>query len=349
MKNKTLILLIVTILILIINIFVVFNIKSSETLVLSSKETFQVQDQYFSFNIPISFQGPEKSEKHKWIRQSYTLKNNCTFRFCKLTVSNYDFDKLCLQYFNFKNLSKNAAIMTTKQGMVFYKKIPMVENGIYVIRKTGKHISYVYFFSINDNLYWFDFFPKSSYISYKTLFDNILLTIDFTDGKGVSESFSKELKTTCIDSFFLFCQPIEILIFLPFIIFLFILFFIFIVSKKIGTSPTIETLAELNPIYTEDNVEIGTFLRNKKSFSSCFLALTSSQLILFKFKKPFLSIPLGTSEFCFEEKTGLFGKKYIQFILPDGNNYLKKRFYLNKQHKIKIYSKNTSALMSYLV
>lgn len=348
MKAKSLIFLLVTTVMIIINIVFVTQVKKTENQVLKVDKYFEINENYFSFSIPSFFQGPKIKTNNGWNIKNYYLGNSATFRVSTLTSVNPNFDELCKQYFHLKSIDKSHSISKTNKGLVFYKKINLIENGLYVIRKEGKKVSYIYFFTINDNLYWLDFFPKSSFISYKTIFDNILSTIKFKNGTSIPKNFTDNTKSICFESYFLFCQPYEIIIVLPIFILIFVWIILTFISKKLGATPSIETLAELNPSYTEENVEIETMLRNKKSFSTCFIAINSSYLYVFKFKKEFLTVPIRNYNFNFEEKTGLFGRKYIQFELQNAEHYKTKRFYYNKPHKIRIYSNSTSSIMSYL-
>ncbi len=347
MKGRTLITLFVGLLIVGISIVVVTQIKNTEKQLLTPKGYIQVNEKYFTLSLPDYFSEGKKTSNNGWEIRNFYLKGSATFRLAKYSLDNPNFQTLTQKYFGIKDFSKNSAVYKSSKGIGFYKKIRMVENGVFVMEKYRKSVKYFYFFTLNEKLYWLDFYPKSTLVSYKTIFDNILTSIKFTDGRGVDSLFKKQLNTVCFESYLLFCQPYEALIVLPALIIIFVWIFVAIVNGKMGEKPSDEVLAELNPYYTEQNVEMATKVRNKMSFWSGFLAISSNYLVIYRFKKELIKIPLNDKSVSAEEKTGFFGKKYVEISLADNEFYRKRSFFYNRPHKIRIYSNNSSAIVAY--
>jgi hypothetical protein len=347
MKARTLVVLFVGFMIVGISTITVTGIKRTEKQLLTPKNHLQIKEKYFSLLLPDYLKEGKRTNHNGWEIRNFYLTGAATFRLAKYNSKNSNFEQLVKNYFGIKDFSKNSDIYKLPKGIGYYKKIPIVENGIYVMEKYKKSVKYIYFFTLNEQLYWLDFYPESTLVSYKTIFDNILASIKFTDGKGVNKLFKGQLKTVCFDSYLLFCQPYEALIVLPILIIIFVWVFVSIINKKMGEKPSDTVLAELNPQYVEQNVEMATKVKNKISFWGGFIAISSRYFVIYRFKKELVRMPLGDVNIQAKEKTGFFGKKYVEISLPNNKFYKKKNFYYNRPHKIRIYSDNVSAIVAY--
>jgi len=347
MKGKTLLTLFILVVISLITASVFMQIKHTEKQLLTPKSYVQVNEKYFSLLLPDYFVEGKTTNNNGWIIRNFYLKGVATFRIAKYNSKQSNFNQLAKNYFNIKDFSKNKAVYNLKNGIGFYKKIRAVENGVFAMEKYKKSVKYFYFFTLNEKLYWLDFYPKSTLTSYKTIFDNILTSMKFADGKGVDSLFKKQLKTVCFESYLLFCQPFEALIALFALIVVLVWVIIATVSRKMGEKPSDQVLAELNPYYTEQNVDMATQVRNKVSFWSGFLAISSEYLVIYRFKKELIRIPLNDSRIQIKKQVSFFGSKYVEISLLSNEFYKRKNFFYKRPHKIRIYSKDTSQIMTY--
>ena len=346
---------IIVLITLVTSVAIIRLIENTQKKAIKNYKVERVSEEGISFDIPLLFE-KNKIKIYKsngWLVKEYPFGKVGIFRVCYATGKK-SFKQLATKYFNLEKYPENGRKLVLRGKPMFYMEVPLFDNGAYVVRKKGKRVIYIYFFTINSNLYWFDFTTNSTLNIYKSVFDNILLSIksDRLKRKLKSTEFRKKINSVCLKSYFLLCQSVKVVIIFPTLITIIILFIIFWFMKLGGKLPDDEFFAGDFPVYKEENInfQIKTGFNNKVSTGA--IAITGKNIYLFYFKKPMFIIPKDAKDIKITGGKSFFGGKYIQIESSNTNYFLKGKvfagLYSNRNFKLRLFSKNIEGLANLL-
>ena len=346
---------IIVLIILVTSVAIIRLIENVQKKAIKNYRIEKIAEEGISFNIPLLYK-KDKIKIYKsngWLVKEYPLGKVGIFRIGYAT-GRKNFKQLATKYFNLKKYPAKGRKLVLRGKPLFYMEVPLFNNGAYVIKKRGKRVIYIYFFTINSNLYWFDFTTNSTLNIYKSVFDNILLSIKSAQLKRKLKpaEFRKEINSVCLKSYFLFCQSVKVVIIFPILLTIIILYIIFWFMKLGGKLPGDEVFAGDLPIYREENInfQITTGFYNKVSTGA--IAITGKNIYIFYFKKPMFIIPKDAKDIKISEGKSFFEGRYIQIEFYNLNYLIRRkifsRFYANKRYVLRLFSKNIEGLANLL-
>ncbi len=325
---------------------------------ISNYQTKRIMEYDISYNLPLLHNPkiyPKIYVNNGWFIKKYIWRGIGVFRLSFAKGNNPDFKKLSVKYFRLGEFPESGRKYYFPKKNMFFKVIPIFDNGAYVIKKSGKRVVYTYFFTIRNRLYWFDFSTRNSLDNYKKLFDKILISIKSID-KNIKKKltisrFSKELAASCSQSFYLLCQPIKIIIFFP----LFIMIIIFLITSKLmslgGKLPDDTYFSEGFPVFKEEKIDYQLKFQFNNRISTGAFAITDKNIYLFSFKKPVLIFPRNANDYTVTTGKSFLGGEYIQ-IKFSNTEYIKrgkvfKNIYKPSDYKLRIFSREINTLKNY--
>ncbi len=330
----------------------------SENSLMRNHHYIKIMEKDISFVFPFKLYKKKVYTSNGWNMKSYTINKIGIFRIGMAKGKNSSFIKSTIKYFNLNEFPKSGKrFYFGKKGIMFIKNIPLFSNGVYVMKKRGNGIIYIYFFSLKNNFYWIDFKTGNTLKNYKKIFDNILLSILSNDKKikrqlPLSE-FSKKLDSACKESYFILCQSLKVIILLPT---LFIIIIFLIISKVMsfgGKLPDDNYFKEEFPLLREEKTDYQLKFKYNNKISTGAFVLTDKNIYLFSFKKPFFIFPRDGNDYVITEGKSFFGGNYIQ-IQSSNTGYMKKGkifgnlYQIRGDYKLRIFSKQIDNIKNHL-
>jgi hypothetical protein len=350
---------IIIILVAFISIATIKIIDGFQKKTISDYKTKKIIKYGISYKLPLLHNPniyPKKHTKNGWFTTTYVWRGIGVFRFSVANGKNPDFKKLSVKYFGLDKFPVSGKKFYFPESNLFFKEIPLFDNGAYTIKKSGKRIIYTYFFTLNNRLYWFDFSTRNTLNNYKKFFDKILMSIKSIDKnikrKLTIQKFSKELESSCAQSFFILCQSIKAIILFP----LLSIIIIFLIISKImslgGKGPDDNFFSEDFPVFKEEKIDYQLKFQYNTKISTGAFVLTDKNIYIFSFKKPVFIFPRNVNDYTITIGKSFFGGDYIQ-IKFSNTDYIKrgktfKTIYRSSDYRLRIFIREINVFKNYL-
>jgi len=285
-----------------------------------------------------------------WQVTEYCKRGFGTFQLAVAHGDDESFQDAARRYFHLPAWPMEKRIYRAAGMTWFAESAPLLDNGIYIMKMKGKRRSYIYFFTFNDTYYWMELTTWKSISPYAELFNRAILSLMHMNEPMAGQGLEAKLSRMCRDSWFLFCQPLEIFLVLPFSIVLLALGINSLVNRRMGRLPDVQALATVQPLISESHVAMTATVRGKKNLSTVALAVSHDGLHLFQFGKPFLALSreqLQTQGLKVDE--GIAGR-FLEFrIRPDQlRNPPPRLLQGGPTWTVRLYCRECDRVMSYL-
>lgn len=303
----------------------------------------------FTLELPSGFVPSEPREEEGWEIQDYRCSGIGSLRLAIASADTHEFQTLSCRYFQLDRFPAAPAVSWMKGHPVFARPLLLMEGGIYVIQKHGRHTDHVCMFAYNGRLYWMAFSTRKSLEPYAAVFHRILLSLKSQGDPIPGDPVVSAMASVCSDSWFLFCQPLYFFFALPLAIFLLVMWIMSAVMKRMGRLPDMESLAGLQPMVMREHVEVTLSRRGKKSLMEFGLVVGSGKLTLFMFGKPYLAVNrMEHPEISITAGTGVFGKPVLDIRGPARTMLLRRTAFASGTWHIRVYARDAVELLSYL-
>ena len=331
-------------------------IEKAQKKLLKNYKVEKIEENDISYDLPYFYNSnkPKTYINNGWFIKEYQFKKIGTFRTAVAYGKNPDFKRLSIKYFKLKEYPKSGKTLKIGNNALFFKEIPLFENGAYVVKKRGKILVYIYFFTLHNTLYWFDFSTYSSLTIKKEVFDRILLSIESKNQKRIlpKDEFKKRVNSVCRESHYFLCQSTRFFIIIPTLIIIIVLFLIAFIMRIGGKLPDDEFFAGEIPVFKEENIDYQIKFKFNNRISTGAIALTDKNFYLFSFKKPILIFPKTANDYKISTGKSFFGGRYIQFESYNLNYFKSGKFFnkifSNSKYTIRFFSKDIERLAQLL-
>lgn len=297
-------------------------------------ESFDV----FQVDLPLAFEEDGSGTYNDWQYADYTGKGVGSLRLATLAVGAGQFEALSCRYFELDQFPREPVLYRKDGRFAFVRPLALLEGGIYAIYRDSGSPLHVCMFQYDDCLYWMAYRPSRSLSVFATIFHRIILSLE-ADGRLVpGDAVQKALQTVCVDSRFIFCQPVYLFLGIPLMVFLLIMLIMKIVMGKMGRLPSMETLAAYQPVLIRDHVEVILSRRGKKSLVQLGLALGSGAITLFMFGKPYLKVDLADrKDIQIIHGSGFLGRPVVDLVGPSSQMLLRRVPFAGGRWRVRLY------------
>ncbi len=336
------------ILLAVFNIIVLQILNSVQNSDLQKVDYKKIKVKDMVFSVP-DFFNPAKIEiKGEWTIRNFSA-DNLLLRISTAKGNQKGCEKIIKILLGINSIPQKGYF--SLKNLYFLKPLPLVENGIYVIKHRNKSNVYVFVFHKKDTIYYIDLVAPGTISKYKDIFDNIVISIVENNSQfrlKDTEKTKKELKNICKQSLFIICQTeTAFILLLPGLIAAFIFVLFYILTRNMGALPQ-SGLSELTPIYSEENLDAYAKIRFKRQWLAIALAVNNEGLHLFYRKKPLLFISKIDAA-----KKLKFGKSFwgeFAEVNLEGTELSNPplNFRINKPKQLRFYPKNCEQIKSLL-